>query len=417
MHEPLSNARRAALLAAFSLVAVACGNFSPPPTPAKAAAIKTPGERSPAADARVPSPSKARAIPEGDKPLSDVHDLVPNGECPDPGPSRSAAIAAAGSALIPLKVGLTLSSTWKANSDDYEHECLKQVTKMDARGFTATLSCPIGRDHKLLTTTRRLCWMDFIDSYLYVTAGAKTYPETLLGTLQFNLSTASFESLKTRGKFHHRYIDIDVDDTRFSDSDVEATLISDGPSTFKLIVNDKVVEVPTIEANYVNHKTNDIIRVKVLVEARFPLMLDYYSPSLHSFFITYTKVSYPTASQVEQHLAADKHTDVYGIYFNFASDELRSESEPVLHEIADALKAHPDWTLIINGHTDNFGGDALNLDLSRRRATAVRKALVDRYKIVDSRLTTNGFGASQPKESNDSDRGRALNRRVELVRQ
>jgi len=176
------------------------------------------------------------------------------------------------------------------------------------------------------------------------------------------------------------------------------------------------VEVPTIEANYVNHKTNDIIRVKVLDEARFPLMIDYYSPSLHSFFITYTKVSFPTASEVEKHLATDKHTDVYGIYFNFASDELRSESEPVLHEISDVLKAHPDWTLIINGHTDNIGGDALNLDLSRRRATAVRKALVDRYKIEESRLTTNGFGASQPKESNDSDRGRALNRRVELVR-
>jgi len=154
----------------------------------------------------------------------------------------------------------------------------------------------------------------------------------------------------------------------------------------------------------------------VLDEARFPIVLDYYSPSMRSFFITYTKVSFPTANEVEKHLAADRHTDVYGIYFNFASDELRSESEPVLHEIADALKAHADWTLIINGHTDNIGGDALNLDLSRRRASAVRKALVERYKIEDSRLTTNGFGASQPKESNDSERGRALNRRVELVR-
>jgi outer membrane protein OmpA-like peptidoglycan-associated protein len=72
--------------------------------------------------------------------------------------------------------------------------------------------------------------------------------------------------------------------------------------------------------------------------------------------------------------------------------------------------------LVINGHTDNVGGDALNLELSRRRATAVRKALVERYQIDEPRLTTNGFGASQPKESNDSDRGRALNRRVELVR-
>ncbi len=392
------------------MMMMACGKGSPPASssqsPAKAAAGAPPSA----------TPLKGRRLPEGDRPLSDVPDLVPGGECPDPGPAAGTLVPAAGSARIPLKGGLTLSSTWKANSEDYEHECLKQVTKMDARGFTTTLSCPIGRDHKLLTTTRHLCWTDFIDSYLYVTAGAKTYPETLRGTLQFNLSTASFESLKTRGEFHHRYIDIDVDDIRYSDSDVEGTLMSDGPSTFKLIVNDKTMEVPTIEANYVNYKTNDIIRVKVLDEARFPLMIDYYSPSLHSFFITYTKVSFPTANEVEHHLAADKHTDVYGIYFNFASDELRSESEPVLHEIADALKAHPDWTLIINGHTDNIGGDALNLDLSRRRATAVRKALVDRYMIEDSRLTTNGFGATQPKESNDSDRGRALNRRVELVR-
>jgi len=47
----------------------------------------------------------------------------------------------------------------------------------------------------------------------------------------------------------------------------------------------------------------------------------------------------------------------------------------------------------------------------------VRRALIDRYKIAPSRLTTNGFGASQPKEKNDTDRGRALNRRVELIRQ
>ncbi len=416
MHEPLSNARRAVLLAAISVLAVACGNASPPST--KMAAIKTPAdEKPPTGEARVPTPSKPRAIPENDKPLSDVHDLVPGGECPDPGPSRSAAIAAAGSALIPLKVGLTLSSIWKGNAEDYEHECLLQISQIDGRGITTTGSCPTGKNHVPLNTVRRICWTDVLDSYLYITEGAKTYPDTLVGALKFNLSVASFAALKTRGEVRHRYLQIDDQNLGFSEDDVEGTLTSDGPATFKVIINDKVVEVPTIEANYVNHKTNDIIRVKVLDEARFPLMLDYYIPSFHSFFITYTKVSYPTANQVEQHLATDKHTDVYGIYFNFASDSLRPESEPVLHEIADALKAHPEWKLVINGHTDNIGGDALNLDLSRRRAVAVRKALVDQYKIEDSRLTTNGFGASQPKESNDSDRGRALNRRVELVRQ
>ena len=56
-------------------------------------------------------------------------------------------------------------------------------------------------------------------------------------------------------------------------------------------------------------------------------------------------------------------------------------------------------------------------DLSRRRAEAVLHDLVERYKIAEARLSTEGFGASQSKESNDTDRGRALNRRVELVRQ
>jgi hypothetical protein len=409
MHKPVSILRRAALIAAIPLLVAACGKASPPP----AAVTKTP-----AGPARAPSPPGAPAVPfDGAKPVSDVHDLVPGGECPDPGPSRGAAIAAAGSALIPLKVGLTLSSTWKAYAEDYEHECLLQISGIEARSISATLSCPVGEKHKTLTTVRHICWTDVIDSYLYITGGAPRFPQTLVGALQFNLSVASFAALKTRRELHHRFISLDVDDPRFLRTEVEGTLISDGAGTFKLIINDKIVEVPTIEASYVNHKTNDIIRIKVLDESRFPLMLDYYVPSLHSFFITYTKVSFPTANELEQHLAVDKHTDVYGIYFNFASDSLRPESGPVLHEIADALKAHPEWKLTINGHTDNVGGDVLNLDLSHRRAAAVRKALVEQYKIDESRLSTNGFGASQPKESNDSDRGRALNRRVELVRQ
>jgi hypothetical protein len=409
MHKPLSILRPAAFFAAIPLLVAACGHSSTPPAPVTKTSAGPTG---------VPSPPAAPAVPFGGaKPISDVHDLAPGGECPDPGPSRGAAIAAAGSALIPLKVGLTLSSIWKGYSEDYEHECLLQVSEIDARSISATLSCPVGEKHKTLTTVRHICWTDVIDSYLYITGGAPKFPQTLVGALQFNLSVASFATLKTRGELHHRFISLDGDDPRFLRADVEGTLKADGGGSFKLIINDKIVEVPTIEANYVNYKTNDIIRAKVLDEARFPLMLDYYVPSLHSFFVTYTKVSFPTANELEQHLAVDKHTDVYGIYFNFASDSLRPESEPVLREIADALKAHPEWKLTINGHTDNIGGDASNLDLSHRRAAAVRRALVEQYKIDESRLSTNGFGASQPKESNDSDRGRALNRRVELVRQ
>ena len=71
----------------------------------------------------------------------------------------------------------------------------------------------------------------------------------------------------------------------------------------------------------------------------------------------------------------------------------------------------------MNGHTDNIGGDLYNLDLSKRRATAVKQALVAQYRIAPERLSTGGFGASRPVDTNDTLAGRARNRRVELTRQ
>jgi outer membrane protein OmpA-like peptidoglycan-associated protein len=120
---------------------------------------------------------------------------------------------------------------------------------------------------------------------------------------------------------------------------------------------------------------------------------------------------------MEQHLALDKRVDVYGIYFDFASDRLRPESAPVLAEIAAVLAKNEGWKLNINGHTDNVGSDASNLELSRLRATSVKNALVERYGVAAGRLSTGGFGASQPQAKNDTPEGRARNRRVELIRQ
>lgn len=119
---------------------------------------------------------------------------------------------------------------------------------------------------------------------------------------------------------------------------------------------------------------------------------------------------------LEQALTQDGHVDVYGIYFSFNSDAIRPESEPTLKEIAGVLARHPDWTLKVDGHTDSIGGAAFNLGLSNRRAAAVRKALVDRYRVAGNRLVPEGYGLSRPKASNDTLAGRALNRRVELVR-
>ena len=76
----------------------------------------------------------------------------------------------------------------------------------------------------------------------------------------------------------------------------------------------------------------------------------------------------------------------------------------------------PPGNFEIGGHTDNVGGEAYNLDLSDQRAQGVMHSLVTQYGIAADRLTAKGFGATQPKATNDTVEGRSLNRRVELVR-
>jgi outer membrane protein OmpA-like peptidoglycan-associated protein len=120
---------------------------------------------------------------------------------------------------------------------------------------------------------------------------------------------------------------------------------------------------------------------------------------------------------LEQRLQDHKSVDIYGIYFDFNSATIRPESEAVLQQISAVLHAHTDWKLQVAGHTDNIGDSAFNLGLSQRRAAAVKDALVSRYGIAAERLTTTGFGATRPVDTNSTIAGRARNRRVELQRQ
>ncbi|GFE83584.1 hypothetical protein GCM10011487_55840 [Steroidobacter agaridevorans] len=119
---------------------------------------------------------------------------------------------------------------------------------------------------------------------------------------------------------------------------------------------------------------------------------------------------------LEQQLATTGKAVVYDIHFSFNSDRIREESTPRLAEIAEVLRKQADWKLVVNGHTDSIGGDRYNLDLSRRRAAAVKHALVKSHGIDAARLTTEGFGASQPRDTNETLAGRARNRRVELIK-
>jgi len=107
----------------------------------------------------------------------------------------------------------------------------------------------------------------------------------------------------------------------------------------------------------------------------------------------------------------------HGILFDTDSDRLKPESAPVIKSIARGLETNPNLKLQIAGHTDSTGNADHNLDLSKRRAEAVRAVLVAQFKVDAARLTTAGLGATKPIDSNDTPQGRAQNRRVEFVRQ
>ena len=102
------------------------------------------------------------------------------------------------------------------------------------------------------------------------------------------------------------------------------------------------------------------------------------------------------------------------VMYDFDSAEIKTEAFPMLNEAVLILKENPEIKVEIDGHTDNRGSAAYNMNLSERRAKAVMKYFVDNG-VEAERLTTKGFGLTQPAASNDTEQGRARNRRVELT--
>ena len=192
------------------------------------------------------------------------------------------------------------------------------------------------------------------------------------------------------------------------------------PATMPMLVNGRRLQLPVVHAKgrLGDSEGSEEFEYFILDNPGNPIIL---RSRGYKFSSAVIKIEYPepkqSVSQIESELSAHKSAEVYGIYFSFARADIRPQSERVLKEIAGVLTQHPDWKLVISGHTDGIGDAASNLDLSRRRSAAVKAALVERYRIAATRLVTDGFGESQPKASNDRPEGRALNRRVELTRQ
>jgi outer membrane protein OmpA-like peptidoglycan-associated protein len=106
---------------------------------------------------------------------------------------------------------------------------------------------------------------------------------------------------------------------------------------------------------------------------------------------------------------------LHGLQFASGKSDLPETATPLLDKVVEAVRLLPGARLVIEGHTDAQGRPETNLELSQRRADAVRAYLQEHARLEPARISALGHGAGRPVASNDTEEGRALNRRIEIV--
>lgn len=106
---------------------------------------------------------------------------------------------------------------------------------------------------------------------------------------------------------------------------------------------------------------------------------------------------------------------LYGLTFPSGSDEIGEENQALLTKLERVIREFPGATISVEGHTDSRGDEEANLVLSRRRAVAVREYLLTNVALSADRISSVGLGETRPIATNDSEEGRARNRRIEVT--
>lgn len=268
---------------------------------------------------------------------------------------------------------------------------LPVLLAMSALSLAADPDVKGGKDHPLLTRMPGFHVSEYkekdFDSYRFIDAGAK--PAVIEGHfyhLQYNLDQGGAQpgELKIR-------------------RNIQDALKKIGG---KVLFDDNFNKVSTIVVKKDGRET--------WIEVRsFPAM---YRLTIVEKKLMEQVVS-ADAAAMGSDIDATGHVSVYGILFDTGKSEIKPESDAALAEIAKLLGSNAALALYVVGHTDNVGTLAANMKLSQDRAAAVVKTLTGKYGIAASRLSPHGVASLAPVASNNSEEGRAKNRRVELVKQ
>jgi outer membrane protein OmpA-like peptidoglycan-associated protein len=372
---------------------------------------------------------------------------------------------------VPLRTGLMVVTAVATPDGDYES--FKTVAGLS--DSAETLAITVDRPEISDTTGKPVTRRDYaarvvprhdVDAACgygpeFMTRSIPGPPDTLAGTTAITFSPRMVSALKTGKDQYLRIMRLDATG-KWVDFGDWMHLGSPRPVMLPLILNNQPVTLPAISAacdpdsNIVQGSRGDTT-LKVLRPCEYYVLDDPADPivlmwrsmrsvggfdcrdtvvahrnlpycmkwQLDTTQLQVVKIGYVTLDPkvaasdehaIEDSLAQRRKVVIYGIYFDFAKSDIKKESAPVLREIADVMQKHPGWALTINGYTDSIGGDAYNLALSKHRAAAVKDTLMSGYHIAGGRLTSAGYGAASPADSNSTLEGRARNRRVELVR-
>jgi outer membrane protein OmpA-like peptidoglycan-associated protein len=331
--------------------------------------------------------------------------------------------AAAGQPIrVPLVAGLTLvAAEHEPRRGDYEPIVTVSQTAADSVTTVFSANLPEGTRATVARVLRR---EDLRQARGFRSWYVEGDPATFAGATSFSLSTAVLTDLKTKGEAEIVRMNPSRNTLTMITSELAGSAnvaeqrgalkrVEPHAVAFPVLLNDEPVTLHAIHAR--GTFDDGTIDFHLLDDPDNPILLRLAGGSTGRI----VRITFPAqnATPIEARLKKEVRVELHGIYFDLGKTTIRPESEAVLREIATALSHNPGWKITIVGHTDNIGDDAANLDLSRRRADAVKQALVERYRVSASNLTTAGFGASRPAVSNDTLSGRARNRRVELVRQ
>ena len=336
---------------------------------------------------------------------------------------------------IPLVAGLTVVGAHHTPERDYER--VSRVTAATAGTVTTlhrlqTFSAP-GEPPKWAQKIRTVAKADLEKAQTLNQCYAQADPEMLPGTTDFQASAGVLEALKTQGRSPFTLVhtssgigmaaglSLGARCKRFVGSLKHAGTADE---SFSLLLNGQRVTVPVLHAQgYLETDGGDGARFEFwfLDDAANPLWLkgtgDEDIFNFQVVRIDIAEVVAAAATPLATLAGKACRAELHGVYFESGSASLLPESADALAQVATMLKANVGWKVTVEGHTDSLGGAAPNLDLSTRRAVAVRDALIAQGGVSAAQLTTQGFGLTKPVETNDTPEGRARNRRVELSRQ